>query len=166
MFKSFIHVSAVLLLGILSPLCVGAAEPLEYRWVYLQQNLQVKENLPKIEAILRRAAKSGYNGVVLADYKLNILDRVPDHYFKNAARFQARRNRRCDLYYGIGDNIGDDQIAILRCCVEGFHLHDRVAVVLGTNALNHGSQGAVRDVADLLQVILMTVPLEYGQHLA
>ena len=88
MFKSFIHVSAVLLLGILSPLCVGAAEPLEHRWVYLQQNLQVKENLPKIEAILRRAAKSGYNGVVLADYKLNILDRVPDHYFKNAARFQ------------------------------------------------------------------------------
>ncbi len=65
-----------------------AAEPLELRWVYLQQNLQVAENLPKIEAILRRAAKSGYNGVVLADYKLNILDRVPDHYFKNAARFR------------------------------------------------------------------------------
>ncbi len=65
-----------------------AAEPLELRWVYLQQNLQVAENLPKIEAILRRAAKSGYNGVVLADYKLNILDRVPDHYFKNAAKFR------------------------------------------------------------------------------
>ncbi|MEK6262817.1 MAG: family 20 glycosylhydrolase [Planctomycetota bacterium] len=65
-----------------------AAESLELRWVYLQQNLQVAENLPKIEAILRRAAKSGYNGVVLADYKLNILDRVPDHYFKNAAKFR------------------------------------------------------------------------------
>ena len=65
-----------------------AAEPLEMRWLYLQQNLQVTENLPKIEVILRRAAKSGYNGVVLADYKLNILDRVPDHYFKNAARFR------------------------------------------------------------------------------
>lgn len=67
---------------------IRAAEPLELRWVYLQQNLQVTENLPKIEAILRRAAKSGYNGVVLADYKLNILDRVPDHYFKNAAKFR------------------------------------------------------------------------------
>ncbi|MBC7965923.1 MAG: hypothetical protein H7Z17_08360, partial [Fuerstia sp.] len=65
-----------------------AAEPLELRWVYLQQNLQVAENMPKIEAVLRTAAKSGYNGVVLADYKLNILDRVPDHYFKNAARFR------------------------------------------------------------------------------
>ncbi len=65
-----------------------AEEPLTQRWLYLQQNLQVTENLDKIEAILRRAAKVGYNGVVLADYKLNILDRVPDHYFKNAARFQ------------------------------------------------------------------------------
>lgn len=65
-----------------------ADELLELRWVYLQQNLQVAENLPTIEAILRRASKSGYNGVVLADYKLNILDRVPDHYFTNAARFR------------------------------------------------------------------------------
>ena len=72
----------------LMPSLTRAAEPLELRWVYLQQNLQVAENLPKIEAILRRAAKSGYNGVVLADYKLNILDRVPDHYFKNAAKFR------------------------------------------------------------------------------
>ncbi len=46
------------------------------RWIYLQQNLQVADNIPKIEAILRRGAKAGYNGVVLADYKLNILDRV------------------------------------------------------------------------------------------
>ena len=68
-------------------LAAHAAEP-EFRWVYLQQNLQVTENLPKIETTLRRAAKAGYNGVVLADYKLNILDRVPDHYFKNAGRFR------------------------------------------------------------------------------
>ena len=68
-------------------LAAHAGEP-EFRWVYLQQNLQVTENLPKIEATLRRAAQAGYNGVVLADYKLNILDRVPDHYFKNAGRFR------------------------------------------------------------------------------
>lgn len=65
-----------------------ATEPLDYRWIYLQKNLQVTEDLPAIEQILRRAAKAGYNGVVLADYKLNILDRVPDHYFKNANRFR------------------------------------------------------------------------------
>ena len=72
---------------LMSVLAAQAAEP-EFRWVYLQQNLQVTENLPKIETTLRRAAKAGYNGVVLADYKLNILDRVPDHYFKNAGRFR------------------------------------------------------------------------------
>jgi hypothetical protein len=68
-----------------------AAEP-EARWVYLQQNLQVAENLPKIEEMLRRAKAAGYNGVVLADYKLNILDRVPEHYFRNADQFR----KTCD----------------------------------------------------------------------
>lgn len=79
---------ALLMIGLSWSSLVRAAEPLDLRWIYLQQNLQVAENLPKIEGILRRAAKSGYNGVVLADYKLNILDRVPEHYFKNAARFR------------------------------------------------------------------------------
>ena len=68
---------------------VSQAAPPTRRWLYLQQNLQVAENLPKIEAILRRASKVGYNGVVLADYKLNILDRVPKHYFQNAERFKS-----------------------------------------------------------------------------
>lgn len=71
----------------------SAEEPqLARRWLYLQQNLQVTENVPKVEGILRRAAKSGYNGVVLADYKLNILDRVPEHYFRNAEQFK----KTCD----------------------------------------------------------------------
>ena len=74
------------LMNVLSVLAAPAAEP-EFRWVYLQQNLQVTENLPKIEAVLRRAAEAGYNGVVLADYKLNILDRVPDHYFRTPVAF-------------------------------------------------------------------------------
>jgi hypothetical protein len=56
------------------------------RWLYLATNLQVNENLPNVEALMRRAAKAGYTGVVLADYKLNILDRVPEWYFKNAER--------------------------------------------------------------------------------
>jgi hypothetical protein len=62
------------------------APALQYRWFYLQTNLQVTENVPKVESLLRRAAKAGYNGFVLADYKLNILDRVPEWYFKNAER--------------------------------------------------------------------------------
>ncbi len=77
---------SVLFLSLLQP---AQAEPPTRRWLYLQQNLQVAENLPKIEDILRRAAKVGYNGVVLADYKLNVLDRVPKHYFQNAERFKS-----------------------------------------------------------------------------
>jgi hypothetical protein len=66
-----------------------AADKLPQRWLYLQTNLQVAENVGKAEGILRRAAKAGYNGVVLADYKLNILDRVPQHYFKHAEQFKS-----------------------------------------------------------------------------
>ena len=51
----------------LALLPVSADEKLEQRWLYLQTNLQVAENVPTTEALLRRAAKAGYNGLVLAD---------------------------------------------------------------------------------------------------
>lgn len=57
---------------------------LRQRWLYLAQNLQVTENLPKAIEFLKRAKTAGYNGLLLADYKLHILDRVPEHYLKNA----------------------------------------------------------------------------------
>jgi hypothetical protein len=66
-----------------------ADQPLKHRWVYLMTNLQVNENLPKAESLVRRAAKAGYNGIVLADFKLNVLDRVTDNYFKNTRQFKA-----------------------------------------------------------------------------
>src|SRR5262249_1793602 len=37
-------------------------------------------------ALIARAAKAGYNGVVLADYKFNILERMPAKYVKNVER--------------------------------------------------------------------------------
>jgi hypothetical protein len=58
------------------------------RWVYLSVNLQVDEQAAKAEAILRRAQRAGYNGVLLADYKLHILDRVIDRYFQNLDRLR------------------------------------------------------------------------------
>lgn len=67
-----------------------AAEPIERRWVYLQMNLQVHENVERADEILTRAAAAGYNGAVLADYKLNILDRVPEFYFDHARAFRKR----------------------------------------------------------------------------
>jgi hypothetical protein len=58
------------------------------RWVYLAPNLQVDEQLQKVQAIMRRAKAAGYNGVVLADFKLSVLHIVPPHYFKNLAAFK------------------------------------------------------------------------------
>jgi hypothetical protein len=82
----------------------------QYRWVYVMQNLQVEENAGKLEALMRRAKAAGYNGIVLADYKLSILDRVPEHYFKNVARVQATaKSLGLKLYptvFGIGYSSG------------------------------------------------------------
>jgi hypothetical protein len=75
--------------ALVAGLATRASAELPLRWLYLSTNLQVNENVPKAEALLRRAAKAGYDGVLLADYKLNILDRVPDHYFKNAQQLKA-----------------------------------------------------------------------------
>jgi hypothetical protein len=56
------------------------------RWLYCQANLQVDKSADDLVALIDRAAKAGYTAVVLADYKLNILDRVPKHYFANTER--------------------------------------------------------------------------------
>ncbi len=67
-----------------------AAPALERRWVYCALNLQVDESVPRLEQIMTRAAAAGYNGVLLADYKFNVLDRVPDRYFANVARVRKK----------------------------------------------------------------------------
>ncbi len=63
------------------------------RWFYAMFNLQVEANADRLIELMNRASKAGYNGVVLADYKLNILDRVPDHYFRNVARVRDAAKR-------------------------------------------------------------------------
>ncbi len=68
-----------------------AAEPhprFERRWFYLMTNLMVDAEADKVVALLDRAGKAGYNGLVLADYKLNLLDQVQPNYFPNIARVQ------------------------------------------------------------------------------
>ncbi len=71
------------------PCPARAAEPIyAKRWFYAATNLQVKENADRLIEQIGLAARAGYNGVVLADYKLNVLNRVPDYYFTNLARVQ------------------------------------------------------------------------------
>ncbi len=58
----------------------------EQRWFYAQYNLLVDKSADEVVSLINRAGKSGYNGMVLADYKLNILERLPARYFKNVER--------------------------------------------------------------------------------
>src|SRR5262249_2852478 len=72
-----------------------AQEPVyQDRWFYASHNLQGEKNADELVKLTERAGKAGYNGVVLADYKLNILDRVPKHYFANLEKVKksARAN--------------------------------------------------------------------------
>jgi hypothetical protein len=64
----------------------SAAPTYSDRWLYCQVNLQVEKNADELVEFIGRAAKAGYTAIVLADYKLNILDRVPKHYFTNAEK--------------------------------------------------------------------------------
>jgi len=61
------------------------ARALRHRWLFVRTNLQVKRNLDKVQNLLRRAKAVDYNGIVLADYKLQFLDRVPAWYFRHVA---------------------------------------------------------------------------------
>ncbi|MDX2036919.1 MAG: hypothetical protein SFX72_09725 [Isosphaeraceae bacterium] len=75
----------------------GEADPIapkfERRWVWVMCNLQVAKEADRVVALVERAAAAGYNGVVISDYKLNFLDRVPRHYFANAERVIAAAER-------------------------------------------------------------------------
>ncbi len=50
----------------------------QQRWFYAMHNLLVDQNVDDLIALIRRAGKAGYNGLVLADYKFNILGRMPE----------------------------------------------------------------------------------------
>jgi hypothetical protein len=78
-----------LLLASMTPATRGDDAPrYARRWVYVMTNLQVNANADKLIALIERSAKAGFNGLVLADYKLNVLDRVTQDFFKNLARVQ------------------------------------------------------------------------------
>ena len=63
------------------------------RWVYCSFNLQVEKSVDDLIALIARASRAGYTGIVLADYKLQVLHRVPDFYFRNVERVKAAAAR-------------------------------------------------------------------------
>jgi hypothetical protein len=67
-------------------------EPLPRLWVQLRHNLQDPGDLAAAISVMERAAAAGYGGVVLADFKLNLLHRevLPAAYGEHLRRFLAR----------------------------------------------------------------------------
>lgn len=61
----------------------------DLRWVYLMTNLQVAKNADYACDLIVRAKRSGYNGLVLSDTKLQRLAQAPDFYFTNARKVIA-----------------------------------------------------------------------------
>jgi len=56
------------------------------RLVYCDTELLVDGNVAKLEKLFARAAKAGYNGVVLSDSKFGNLAAMPPRYFENVGR--------------------------------------------------------------------------------
>lgn len=73
---------------------------LQDRWVFLPVNLYVEQNVKRVEGILDRAQKAGYNGVLFRDSKTAFwwLLQRPDRWRKNCARLrQMTREREMEL---------------------------------------------------------------------
>src|ERR1044071_1122679 len=76
------------ILILLSAASVRANPPAEL-WLYYPTNFQVDENVPKLDAIWRRAAKAGYTHILLADSKfakLGDLGGMERRYFANVEK--------------------------------------------------------------------------------
>lgn len=86
--------TATLLLALLAigPRAALADDPrprFDRRWAWVMSNLLVDQEADRVVALVERAGREGYNGLVLADYKTNFLQRMPPHYFRNVERVKA-----------------------------------------------------------------------------
>jgi len=124
------------------------------RWFYAAFNLQVEKNADELVVLLGRAGKAGYNGVVLADYKLNVLDRVPPHYFKNLDRVKAAADRAgieiIPAVFPIGYSNGllahDPNLAEGLPVTDAPFVAKRGEAVLATDGAAHFVNGDLEDV--------------------
>ena len=65
----------------------------QWLWVYVSTNLQVNERTDDLVALMERAKKAGYNGILLADSKFGNLADRPAHYYRNLARVREAADR-------------------------------------------------------------------------
>ncbi|MBA3685233.1 MAG: hypothetical protein H0W72_08335 [Planctomycetes bacterium] len=85
--RSFLSLCLVLTVATAAAAAEKAALP--DRLVYLQTNLLVEDNLAKALALVERAAKAGYTGLVITDSKFDRLGELPERYAVNARALAA-----------------------------------------------------------------------------
>jgi len=76
----------VIAMSALPSMAQGTRSRYGKRWIYVASNLAVENNVDDLLALMGRARKAGFNGMILADYKLNILGRMQPGYFRNLRR--------------------------------------------------------------------------------
>jgi hypothetical protein len=79
----------LLLLGSMAINCQAADSRYPERWVYCSANLQVDQSAADVITLINWAKKAGYTTMLLADYKLQVLDRVTDNYFRNVEKVKT-----------------------------------------------------------------------------
>jgi hypothetical protein len=86
--------SCVVCLSTLAPLQAQEAAPkLAHRWVYVATNMLVDKNVADTIALFERAAKAGYNGIVLTDSKFMRWDNLPAKYAQNVRQVREAASR-------------------------------------------------------------------------
>ncbi len=73
-------------LGLSASLAQELRPRYEKRWIYVARNLAVEDNVDDVLALIGRARRAHFNGMILADYKFNILDRMHPGYLRNVRR--------------------------------------------------------------------------------
>ena len=78
-----------------------ASKNLYYRLVYLRTDLSTDLNVERAKKIMMRAKLAGYNGIVLSDFKLGLLDLniVSEDYYRNAKAInEVAKKLGLDIY--------------------------------------------------------------------
>ena len=84
--KKTATIAALVLTGTMVAHAQGQPAPYARRWFYAPHNLLDEKQVERVLALIQRARRAGYNGMVLADDKLGILDQVPEAYFAHVQR--------------------------------------------------------------------------------
>ncbi|HZU34962.1 MAG TPA: hypothetical protein VFA18_03585, partial [Gemmataceae bacterium] len=133
----YFMLAGLLTLGIALPARPADGPVYRQRWFYAPFNLLVDSQADELIRLIGQAQRAGYNGLVLADYKLNILDSMGPEYFRNVKRVQkAASEARIDIIPGVFPiGYSDGLLAHDPNLAEGLLVKDAPFIVRGRTAL-------------------------------